>query len=101
MILYNITIKVEESVSGLFCTWLLENHMPAMLATGCFNSSRLLRLLEVDDSDGPTYAVQFTAPTKILYNKYISEHAEAHRRQLEAKWAGQYVSFSSAMELIQ
>ncbi|MFT4022747.1 MAG: DUF4286 family protein [Flavihumibacter sp.] len=101
MILYNITLKVEGAIAGDFSAWMLEEHLPAVLATGCFNSSRLFRLLETDDSDGPTYAVQFTAPGKTHYDKYISGYAQAHRRQLEAKWAGRYVWFPSVMELIQ
>ncbi len=100
MILYNITIKVEHSIAGSWKTWMLEEHMPEILSTGCFNSSRLLRLLEVDDADGPTYAAQFTAPSGEHYNRYISTFADGMRKKTLDKWGNRYIAFRSAMELV-
>ena len=57
MIIYNVTIKVDASIADAWLQWLLREHIPDMLHTGCFRSHRVVRLMEVDDSEGPTYAV--------------------------------------------
>ncbi|GAO41974.1 DUF4286 family protein [Flavihumibacter petaseus] len=101
MILYNITIKVEHSIAQDWQKWMLSNHMPQVLATGCFNSSRLYQLLEVDDSDGLTFSVQYTAPTEELYNRYITEFADSMRKITLDTWGNRYIAFRSAMRLVQ
>lgn len=101
MVVYNITVKVEAPVAAAFIAWMQDEHMPLVISTGYFERGRLLRLLETDDSDGPTYAVQFTAPSVASYHEYKSRHAEDHRQIMGQKWAGRYVSFSSVMELVR
>lgn len=101
MVVYNITVKVESAVATAFIAWMQEEYMPLVISTGNFESGRLLRLLETDDSDGPTYAVQFTAPSAASYREYRNRHAENHQQIIGQKWAGRYVSFSSVMELVR
>lgn len=98
MILYNITIKVDHSIAVAYKDWMLREHMPEILATGCFNSSRLMRLLEVDDSEGPTFAAQFTASNQLLYEQYIAEFSAALRVKSMEKWGNKFIAFRSVME---
>lgn len=101
MIVYNITMKVDASIETAFVEWLQDVHLPQVLATGCFTSSRLMRLLEVDDSEGPTFAVQFTAPTTWHYEKYLKVSDEIHRKTTQELWGNRYIAFRSVMELVQ
>ena len=100
MYIYNVTIKVEDSIATEWLSWLQEVHIPEVLSTGCFISARVLRLLEVDDSEGPTYAVQYTAESKSLYNRYISIHAPEMRERGFSKWGDRYIAFRSVMEVV-
>ena len=54
MIIYNVTIKVQESIKAEWLTWLKAEHIPEVIATGCFTHAVILQLLEVDTSEGPT-----------------------------------------------
>ena len=36
MIIYNVTIKVDHSIADEWKIWLMEEHIPGMIATGCF-----------------------------------------------------------------
>src|SRR2546423_3541722 len=75
-IIYNVTIKVEPQIADAWLQWLLEEHIPAIMQTSCFTYYKLVKLLEVDDSDGPTYAIQYHAASKDDYNKYIDQFAQ-------------------------
>ena len=100
MIIYNVTIKVERSIADNWLQWLKEEHIPDVIQTGCFSRAVILRLLEVDETDGPTFAVQYFAESKALYNNYIQNHASAMRQKGFEKWGDQFIAFRSVMQVV-
>jgi len=100
MIIYNVTIKVAAPVQEAWLQWLKEEHIPQVVGTGCFSHAVVTRLLEIDDSEGPTYAVQYHAESKALYNKYIEQFAEAMRQRSFDKWGNQFIAFRSVMQIV-
>ena len=100
MIIYNVTIKVDPSIHKEWLTWLKEEHIPDMLNTGCFNNAKILRLLETDDTDGPTYAIQYYAESKAMYNLYIEKYAAFQRQQSFDKWGDQFIAFRTVMQVV-
>jgi len=100
MLIYNVTIKIDWSIEKDWIGWMLDEHMPEVVATGCFESSRLLRLLEVDETDGPTFAAQYMAESKSAYSAYIQHYAPAMRKKVTEKWGNQLVAFRSLMEVV-
>lgn len=100
-IIYNVTIKVESKIAGAWLQWLLNEHIPSIMQTKCFVDYKVVRLIEVDDSEGPTYAMQYYAPSKADYNRYIEIYAsEMHKLSFE-KWNHQFIAFSSVMEVVK
>jgi hypothetical protein len=100
MIIYNVTIKVAQAIATEWLAWLQAEHIPEVIATGCFTHATILRLLEVDDTEGPTYAVQYFAESKALYNQYINKHAAAMRERGYTKWGDQFIAFRSVMQVV-
>jgi len=101
MIIYNVTTKVHHSIESSWLAWLKEEHIPDILSTGCFTDARILKLLEIDDSEGPTYAVQYSAESKALYNRYIEKHAATLRQKSFDKWGDGFIAFRSVMQVVQ
>ena len=100
MIVYNLTIKVTNQVAERWLEWLQLEHIPDVMNTGCFTDSSVMRLLEVDDTEGPTYAVQFKAVSKADYNRYIELHASALRQTSYDAWGDQFLAFRSVMQVV-
>jgi hypothetical protein len=100
MIIYNVTIQVDNAIAAEWLTWLQEVHIPDVMATNCFTEFRIVRLLEVDESDGPTYATQYFAESKADYNRYIEIYAPALRQQSINKWGDNFVAFRTLMKII-
>lgn len=100
MIIYNVTIKVHDSIKEGWLQWLKDEHVPDVLQTGCFTHATILHLLEVDDTEGPTYAVQYFAESKGLYNNYIENHAPIMRQKSFTKWGNQFIAFRSVMQVV-
>lgn len=100
MIIYNVTIKVHASIQNEWLTWLKEEHIPEVLNTGCFTSTNILRLLETDDTEGPTFAIQYHAESKSLYNQYIEKFAGVMRQRSFEKWGDQFIAFRTVMQVV-
>ena len=100
MIIYNITIKVTWAIHNEWLVWMQDVHVPEILGTGCFEKHQLLRLLETDETEGPTYAFQYYAVSKAQYNRYIEIYGPALRQQTMDKWGNNFIAFRSLMEVI-
>jgi hypothetical protein len=100
MIIYNVTIKITNAIQTAWLEWLKEEHIPGIIQTGCFTHATILRLMEVDDTEGPTYAIQYFAESKALYNNYIENHAAEMRQKSFDKWGNQFIAFRSVMQVV-
>ncbi len=100
MIIYNVTTKVKHTIQEAWLQWMNQEHIPEMIATGCFNKAIVLRLLEIDEEEGPTYAVQYFAESKAIYNQYIEKHAVRMRQHTMSKWGDGFIAFRSVMQVV-
>ncbi len=100
MIIYNVTIKVDENIHSQWLVWMQEEHIPEVINTGCFSRATVLRLLETDDTEGPTYAIQYFAESKAWYNRYIEKFAPEMRRRSFEKWGNGFIAFRSVMQVV-
>lgn len=100
MIIYNVTIKVEYSIAEEWLSWLKKEHISDIIATGCFTHATILHLLEADDTEGITYAVQYHAESIALYNRYIENFSEIMRKKATVKWGDKFIAFRSVMQVV-
>jgi hypothetical protein len=100
MLIYNVTTKVDHSIADEWVEWMQQVHVPAVMSSGCFEKYQLVRLLEVDEDEGPTFAAQYYAASKAFYDEYNSTHAPQFRGDAMSKWGNKFISFRSLMEVI-
>ena len=100
MLIYNVTIKVDKSINDAWLLWMKEIHIPEVLATGCFTHHQFVKLLEVDEADGITYAVQYFAESKANYNRYIELYASNLRETGIKAWGNKFIAFRSLMQVV-
>ena len=100
MILYNVTIKVDWTIHDEWLEWMRQEHIPEVVATGCFIRSYLFRILETDETEGPTYAAQYFAQSKGDYDRYIELHSSLLRQKAFDLWGDKFISFRSLMEVV-
>ena len=101
MFIYNVTVKIDSSIHDTWVKWMLNEHFTEMINTGCFIKSQLFRLLETDETEGPTYVAQYFAENKADYNRYVSIYSETIRKKYSEKWGDQVVAFRTLMQLVQ
>jgi hypothetical protein len=100
MYIYNVTTQLSWAIHNDWLKWMRETHIPEVVGTGCFTHHRIVRLLEVDESEGPTYAVQYFTDSLETYRRYITQYAPALRLHAQKKWGESCISFRSLMEVV-
>ena len=100
MYIYNVTIKVEKPIAEQWLEWLKNEHIPDVLSTKCFHDAKVLEILELNDEEGPTYAIQYFANTEEDYRNYISQFAEGLRQKGFHKWGNKFIAFRTLMKAV-
>jgi hypothetical protein len=100
MFIYNVTIHIDHSIHEAWLQWMNETHIPDVMNTGCFEKFVFVRVLETDETEGPTYAVQYYALSKAQYNRYIDLYSAKLRKDGMDKWANKFIAFRTLMEVV-
>ncbi len=98
MIIYNVTIKVEASIAAEWLEWMKVQHIPDVMRTGLFINHKMYKILEEEENEGVTYAIQYYCNTIADYNKYKEEFAAALKKETEAKYKNKFIAFRTLLE---
>ncbi len=101
MIIYNVTINVEDDVCETWVAWMKETHIPQVMATGFFTAFSFSKLLSrQEDETGTTFVIQYTAPSMQHYEDYQTNHAPALQAETKRLFEGKFVAFRTLMEKV-
>jgi hypothetical protein len=98
MILYNVTVSVEESIHEEWLQWMKNVHIPEVLSTGLFNGHRVLNLLGDYNTGGVTYCVQYFLDNMDKYKEYEQNHAPSLQASHLARYSDRAVSFRTLLQ---
>jgi len=90
MLLYNVTLILDETVTEEWLQWMQEIHIPEVMATNLFVSHRLLKVLD-SPNEGVTYCAQYVAESEEEYNQYQEIHAPELQAKLNQKFENKFV----------
>jgi len=100
MLIYNVTSQISWEIQEAWLEWMKITHIPEVIGSGCFTHHRLVRVLEIDETEGPTYAVQYFTETLALYHRYREENGAKLRNDAIKTWGGAFISYHSLMEVV-
>jgi hypothetical protein len=100
MILYNVTLNIENEVAEEYVNWMNTVHIPEVMATGLFVSYKMLRLLNEEDNGGTTFAVQYYLEDMDRFEHYQTFHAARLQTETKKRYEGKYVAFRTLLEVV-
>ena len=100
MLIYNITLKVEWTIQPEWLVWMKEVYIKQVMDTGCFTKHQLVRLLDIEEDEGPTYALQLYVESREKYIEYLEQYLPEQETAALQKWSGSALSFSTLMEIV-
>ena len=99
-VIYNVTTAVMPAIEKQWITWMQDIHIPEVLGTGCFFRHQFVKLVDTGEQEHATYAVQYYAADKRLYDEYSLRYATALRKKVTEKWGEMALSFSTLMQIL-
>ena len=100
MIVYNVTVSVEESIKTDWLNWMKTEHIPEVMAAAAFTKAQISRVIVQGDSNN-TFAIAYTCPSmKDLHQYQIKSAAELQQKHL-ARYGDKAVAFRTIMEVIE
>lgn len=100
MIVYNVTVKVDNDIHDDWLAWMTKLHIPDVMDAGYFSNYRISRLIEHGDDEAVTYSIQYTcASMKDLHHYQINEARQLQKEHAE-RYVNKYVAFRSIMEVV-
>jgi hypothetical protein len=101
MILYNVTVNIDNEVEQEWLQWMKEVHIPDVMATGQFLENKLFKLLHESEDNSTNYSVQYFAKTLDHVLEYQERHSKKLQEDANQKFKDRFVVFRSVMELIK
>lgn len=100
MIIYNVTVNVDDDIHDEWLKWMKEVHVPEVMGTGHFLENRIMRVLVEEEMGGRTYAFQYTCQDMDTFRSYESNHAPSLRQDVEKRYGGKFVAFRTLLETV-
>ena len=100
MIIYNVTVSVEESIKKDWLVWMQDVHIPEVMATGIFFKSQINRVVAKGDSDN-TFAIAYTCKNMKDLHQYQFKFASDLQQKHVTRYGSKVVAFRTLMEVVQ
>lgn len=99
MILYNITVIIEQEIEAEWLTWISGIFIPNALSNKLLVSNRLLKVLN-SPNEGVTYCLQFIVDNMENYTEFVKRFEPSLLYTHTEQFKNKSVFFSSVMEFI-
>lgn len=99
MIIYNVTVNVDESIHDQWLIW-IKSHIQEVLATGKFKEAKLTKVLVEEALGGITYSIQYRAFSRESLDAYYQEDANRLRNDSIKRFGNKTVSFRTELEIL-
>ncbi len=101
MIIYNVTINVDESIQQSWLKWMQNKHINDVLATGLFTNAKMVKVLVEEEMGGVTYAVQYFTDSRSKLEDYYKNHAPRLRQEGLQLFADKMLVFRTELEVLE
>ena len=99
MIIYNVTVNIDEAVQKEWLQWMKDVHIPDVMNTGMFLESRMSKIMGHSEG-GVSYSIQYLCESMEKLEQYQNKHATALQKEYTDKYRGKFVAFRTLMEIV-
>ncbi|WP_447640063.1 MULTISPECIES: DUF4286 family protein [Chitinophagaceae] len=96
----NETFKVDWRINDEWLEWINTILIPRLKESPNVQWVHLVKLLELDEEDGPTYALQTGIATKSDYNRLVEIEMPPLMQYAHGRWKERFLGFRTLMEVL-
>ena len=100
MILYNVTVSIDPTIAEDWLEWMRTQHIPDVMATGCFVESRISRV-HGEEEGGITYAITYLSLSQEKIDEYSEKYAPLLQKDHSERYAGRFAAFRTLLSVIE
>lgn len=100
MIIYNVTVNIDDDVHEDWVTWMRDVHIPEVMATGYFLENRFAQVL-VEEQQGTTYSIQYLCKNHLDLEEYQRDHAPRLQADHTSRYEGKFVAFRTLLKVVE
>jgi hypothetical protein len=100
MIIYNVTVNVDDSIVDDWLKWMQEIHIPEVMETGIFIKSQINQVITEADT-GYTYAIAYTCASMKDLHQYQVKFAPELQHKHVVRYGDKAVAFRTLLEVIE
>ena len=99
MILYNVTVSIDDDIHDEWLSWMRSVHIPDVMKTGMFVENRFLKIHAYEEG-GKSYSIQYLARNMADYERYQDEFAPALQAEHTQRYRGKFAAFRTILEMV-
>ena len=100
MIVYNVTVSVEESITKNWLNWMKNKHIPEILSTGYFIKAQINQVITNDDINN-TFAIAYSCENLKDLHQYQIKFSEKLQKKHLKKYGDKAIAFRTIMHVIK
>jgi len=100
MIIYNVTVNIDESAHDEWVDWMKSIHIKDVMDTGLFKEARFSRIL-AEEEGGKSYSIQYLCESMETLERYQNDFAPALQQDHSKKFEGRFVAFRTLLRVDQ
>src|SRR5687767_11376497 len=98
MLLYNVTVGIDKDIEMEWLAWMKEKHIPDVMRTGMFVSSKIYKVLHDQDDGTTSYSVQYIAKSIDHIQQYLEAYGPALAEEHRQRYLHKHVAFRTLLE---
>ena len=100
MIIYNVTVNIDETVHQEWLDWMNTKHIAQVMNTGLFTTAKMCKVLVEEQMGGLTYSIQYTCKSITKVDEYKAKFAAELQEEHAKKFEGKFVAFRTLLEVV-
>lgn len=101
MIIYNVTINVENDIHEEWLNWMKNVHIPDVMNTGFFTAHKMCKVLTQQEGEtGNTYAIQYSCNSMKELDEYLEKKAPELQMEHTNRYRDKFVAFRTLLEVV-
>lgn len=98
MIIYSVTISIEEDVKPQWIEYMKNEHIPDVIASGCFTGYRFTRVIGTSEEKENSFNIQYYLNSMADMHKYQVHFAPKLQKEHAQKFGNKALAFRTLLE---
>jgi hypothetical protein len=91
-VIYSVMVHVNNDIVAEWLSMMLKEHIPEVMATGCFEAYEVRREIEPQLEGRATFEIRYLSPSIETYQRYQEQYAPRLQAAHSSRYGGRFVA---------